>query len=188
LREQGDRIIDAVRHDDYYTMHRTLRELQQRINTNYEFTVFAADRTTQSVNFGLLNTHRLQMEPINYQAGQLVKTIPLSPKEERKYSLKVTRNLKHVQKEARKNNSSIKEEQTATSRVEAEIMKKTQSKSNFTLSAEGDYDIRISKGKATTTFGVEALEESAASRKDLLEATRKAAQEYSLEHRSPRHG
>src|SRR6185503_8835663 len=88
LREQGERLIDSVRHDDYYTMHKTLRDLQSRINSNYEFTVFAADKNHQSVNFGLLNTYRQEMAPINYQAGQLIKTIPLSPKEERKYSMK----------------------------------------------------------------------------------------------------
>ena len=27
LIEQGERLIDSVRHDDYYTLHRTLRDL-----------------------------------------------------------------------------------------------------------------------------------------------------------------
>lgn len=181
LREQGDRIIDAVRHDDYYTMHKTLRELHDRINSNYEFTVFAADRNFYSVNFGLLNTYRQQWTPINYQAGKLVKTIPLSPKEERKYSLKTGRNLKQAKKEALKNNSSLKSEQSSTSRVEAEIMEKAQSKTNFNLGTEGSYNIGISKGKSTTTFGVEAQQESAESRKDFREAVLKAVQEYSEE-------
>jgi hypothetical protein len=181
LREQGERIIDSVRHDDYYTMHKTLRELHDRINSNYEFTVFAADKNFHSVNFGLLNTYRQQWTPINYQAGKLVKTIPLSPKEERKYSLKVSRNLKHAQKEAVKNNSSITTEQTSTARVEAEIMEKALSKTNFGLSATGSYNIGISKGKSTTTFGIEAQQESSSSRKDFREAVLKAVQDYKEE-------
>ena len=181
LREQGDHIIDAVRHDDYYTMHKTLRELHDRINSNYEFTVFAADRNFHSVNFGLLNTYRQQWTPINYQAGKLVKTIPLSPKEERKYSLKTTRNLKQARKEALKNNSSLKNEQTSTSRVEAEIMEKAQNKTNFSTNAEGGFTVGIWNGKGSTTFGVEAQQESAASRKDFREAVLKAVQEYSEE-------
>ncbi len=137
LREQGERLIDSVRHDDYYTMHKTLRDLHDRMNGNYEFTVFAADKNDQCVNFGLMNTFRIMMTPINYQAGKLVKTLPMAPKEERKYSVKVTRNLKQAQKEAVKNNSSLTYEQTSTSRVEAEIMHKAQNKTNFSLSTDG---------------------------------------------------
>jgi len=181
LREQGERLIDAIRHDDYYTMHKTLRDLHERINSNYEFTVFAADRNSHSVNFGLLNTYRQQWTPLNYQAGRLVRTLPLSPKEERKYSLKVTRAEKQARKEALKNSSSLKGEQGTTARVEAEIMQKAQNKTNFSLSAEGTYNIGISKGKSTTTFGVEAQQESAATRRDFREAVHKAVQEYNEE-------
>lgn len=181
LREQGDRIIDAVRHDDYYSMHKTLRDLHDRINSNYEFTVFAADKTFHSVNFGLLNTYRQQWSPINYQAGKLVKTFPLSPKEERHYTLKTTRTLKQAQKEAVKNNSSLSSEQSSTVRAEEEIMEKAQSKTNFGLNTEGTYNIGISKGKSTTTFGVEAQKESSGSRKDFHESVVKAAQEYKEE-------
>jgi hypothetical protein len=181
LREQGDRMIDSIRHDDYYTLHKTLRDLHDRINSNYEFTVFAADKNFYSVNFGLMNTYRQQWTPINYQAGKLVKTIPLSPKEERKYSLKTTRNMKHTQKQARKNNSSLTSEQTSTTRAEAEIMEKAQNKTNFNLSTEGTYNIGISKGKATTSFGVEAQKESSENRKDIHESVVKAVQDYKEE-------
>ena len=178
LREQGERLIDSVRHDDYYTLHKTLRDLQARVNSAYEFTVFAADKNFHSVNFGLMNTYRQKWTPINYQAGKLVKTIPLTPNEERKYSVRTSRNLKLVKKEAIKNNSSQTNEQTTTSRVEADIMAKAQSKTNFGLSTEGTYNIGISKGKSTTTFGVEAQSESSATRKDFRESVLKAVQEY----------
>lgn len=181
LREQGERLIDAVRHDDYYTMHKTLRDLHARINSAYEFTVFAADRNVHSVNFGVLNTYRQQWTPINYQAGRLVKTLPLAPKEERKYSLRTERVTKQAYREARKNNSSLKTEETNTSRVEAEIMKKALSKTNFSLSTSGDYDIFISKGESSTSFGVEAQRETSETRKDFREAVLKAAQEYAEE-------
>ena len=58
-------------------------DLHGRINSNYEFTVFAADKNFHSVNFGLFNTYRQEWMPMECQAGELVKTIPLSPKEER---------------------------------------------------------------------------------------------------------
>lgn len=181
LTEQGERLIDAVRHDDYHTLHRTLRELNARMNGKYEFTVFAADKDHHSVNFGLLNTYRQQWTPLMYQAGNLLKTIPLSPKEERKYSVKVVRREKRSSKEAKRNNSSMTGEQSSTSRAEAEIMAKAQNKSTFGLSAEGDFNIGLYKGKATTTFGVEAVSESAQNRKDFREAVLKAVQEYKNE-------
>ena len=181
LREQGDRLIDAVRHDDYFTLHKTLGDLHDRISANYEFTVFAADRSYHSVNFGLLNTYRQQWTPLNYQAGKLVKTIPLSPKEERKYALKVTRNIKRTSKEALKNNSSLTTEQSTSSRVEAEIMSKVQNKSDFEQTGKGDFDIGIWKAGGTTTFGVEAAKESSESRKDFREAVLKAVQDYKEE-------
>jgi hypothetical protein len=181
LREQGERIIDAVRHDDYYTMHKTLRDLHDRINSTYEFTVFAADKSYHSVNFGLLNTYRLFMAPTTYQPGRLVKTMPLSPKEERKYSVKTTHTLKQTRREALKNNSSLTREETSTARAETEIAEKAQSKTSFNLSAEGTYNVGISKGKSTTTFGVEALNESSGTRKDFHEAVIKAARQYSEE-------
>lgn len=181
LREQGERIIDSVRHDDYYTLHKTLRDLHARINSAYEFTVFAADKNFHSVNFGLLNTYRQNWTPINYQAGELVRSIPLAPREEQTYTVKTTRNLKQVKKEAVKNNSSQMSKQSSTSRAESEIMEKAQNKTNFGLSTEGTYNIGISKGKSTTTFGVEAQNESSAHRKDMRESAREAAQEYKNE-------
>ena len=185
LTEQGERLIDTVRHDDYYTLHKTLRDLQDRLNSKYEFTVFAADKDYHSVNFGILNTYRQQWTPLTYQAGKLVKTIPLSPKEERKYSVKNTRVEKRGSKEAKKNNSSITNEQHSTSRVEADIMAKANSKTNFGLNSEGDFSFNIGayggSGKQTTTFGVEAGSESSQNRKDFREAVLKAVQDYKQE-------
>jgi len=181
LTEQGERLIDSVRHDNYYTLHRTLRDLHDRLTGKYNFTVFAADKDYHSVNFGLWNTYREVLTPSAYQAGRLLKTIPLAPGEEKKYSVKLTRTEKRSRKEARKNNSTLSSEQVSTSRVEADIMAKAQTKTNFGIVAEGDYDIGISSGKATTTFGVEALSESAQNRKDFREAVQKAAQSYNEE-------
>jgi hypothetical protein len=181
LTEQGERLIDGVRHDDYHTLHKTLRDLHARLSGKYEFTVFAADKDYHSVNFGLMNTYRQQWTPLNYQAGKLVKTIPLSPKEERKYAVKLNRHEKRSSKEAKKNNSSITNEQSSTSRVEADIMAKAQNKTTFGMTAEGDFNLGVYEGKGTTTFGVEAISESSQNRKDFREAVLKAVQDYKNE-------
>src|SRR5262249_30822770 len=124
LTEQGERLIDAVRHDDYYTLHKTLRDLHDRLSGTYNFTIFAADKDYCSVNFAIRNAYQEELTPKEYQAGKLIKTIPLAPKEEKKYSVKVTRNQKRSSKEAKKNNSALSNERVSTSRVEADIMAK----------------------------------------------------------------
>jgi hypothetical protein len=181
LTEQGERLIDSVRHDDYYSLHKTLRDLHTRLTGKYEFTIFAADKDYHSVNFGLMTTNRETWTPVTYQPGKLVTTISLSPKEERRYSVKRTRQEKRSTKEAKKNNSSVSNEQHSTSRVEADIMAKVQNKTSFNNSAEFDFSVGMYSGKGTQSFGVEAINESSQSRKDFHEAVLKAIQEYKEE-------
>ncbi len=177
-REQGERLIENVRLNKPYSAHQILKDLHDRLLGKYEFTVFAADRDHHAVNFGLMNTYRQQWEPISYQAGELVSTIALSPKEERKYSIKTVTNIKSVRKEAEKNSTNIRNEQDSTSRAEAEIINKAHDKTNFTLSTDGKFNVGLYKGDAKTTFGVDAEKESAQTKKDFREAVIKAAQEY----------
>ncbi|MEO8773148.1 MAG: hypothetical protein ABI263_00380 [Gelidibacter sp.] len=178
LREQGEQLIDRVRLDDYGNLHKTLRDLKERLASKYEFTVYAANKDFHYVNFGLLNTYRQQWTPLNYQVGKLLSSKCLSPKEEQTYSLKVTRNEKKATKEANKNSSSSINEQSSTSKVESEIVKKAQNKTNFSLATEGDYDIWIAEGKVTSNFGIEAQSESSENRKDMRDSVLKATQEY----------
>lgn len=181
LKEQGERIIEFSRDETYTSAHKILQELEERLRSNYAFSIFAADKNYHSVNFGLLNTFRQKWEPVAYQVGQLVKTMPLSPKEERKYSLKITTNKKRVEKESQKNNQSSQTEQTSTSRAEAEIIKKANLKTNFDLSTTGSFDLGIYKGDGTSTFGINSEEDSQRTKKDFREAVLKAVQEYKEE-------
>jgi hypothetical protein len=176
-REQGERIIDNVRINKANTTNQLLRELHERLLSKYEFTVFAADRNYHSINFGIMNTFRQQWEPICYQAGKLVKTVPLAPKEERKYSVKTTFNTKVTRKEAIKNNSMLHQEANTTSRAESEIVAKAQDKSNFNMSVKLDY----SKISSQVTFGKDAQKESSQAKKEFREAVIKAAQEFKEE-------
>lgn len=175
--DQGERLIDNVRANKPLSTNQLLKELQERLLSKYEFTVFAADKDYHSVNFGLMNTFRQKWEPVSYQAGRLVKTIPLSPKEERKYSVKTVREIKTTRKEARKNNSSLQNEINTTTRAEAEIVAKTLDKFNMNGSVEIDSShVNIKAGVAK-----DAEKESSQTKKDFREAVIKAAQEYKEE-------
>jgi hypothetical protein len=109
--------------------------------------------------------------------GDLVKSIPLSPKEERKYSLKTTFTRKHTEKESKKNNTSLTQEQNTTSRAEEEIVAKAQSKSNFNLSA----GFESSKWKVSSSLGLDSEKESSQNKKDFRESVLKATQEFKEE-------
>lgn len=177
LRDQGERIIDNIRINKPFSTNQILKELQEKLLAKYEFTVFAADKDYHSVNFGIMNTFRQKWEPVSYQAGKLVKTVPLSPKEERKYSVKTTYNLKTTRKQALKNNSSLQNEFNTTSRAESDIVAKAHDKSNFSMSVKLDY----SKISSEVKYGKDAEKDSSQAKKDFREAVIKAAQEYKEE-------
>jgi hypothetical protein len=176
-RDQGERIIDNIRINKPLTTHQLLKELQDKLLASYEFTVFAANKDYHSINFGILNTFRQKWEPISYQAGKLVKTMPLSPKEERKFSVKTTQTMKTTRKQALKNNSSLQNEISSTSRAESEIIAKAHDKSNFNMSVKLDY----SHISSQVGFSKDAEKDSSQAKKDFREAVIKAVQEYKEE-------
>ncbi|MEO1368847.1 MAG: hypothetical protein AAFX50_16855, partial [Acidobacteriota bacterium] len=127
LRSMGDRLLRyaamKARSGDvagYHHMNELLSELDQRLRTPYAFTIFAANKLERSINFGLLNTYRQRWQPITYQAGELVRTLTLAPKETRKFSHKTVVKRSRSTKEAESHASSSSQEFTNTSRVDAE--------------------------------------------------------------------
>ena len=87
-----------------------LEALNKKLLENYNFTIYAANSKERSVNFGILNTFRQYWTPLSYQAGPLVKTIPLAPKQTQK--LVITRKTvkKRMEKELENNLRVLKEE------------------------------------------------------------------------------
>ncbi len=154
--------------------HPLLDYLDELLNERYSFTIFAAGST----NFGLLTTYRQKWNPVNYQVGDLIKTIPLTPGEERKITSKVVvkqkRNIKEMEASLRIN----KNESTDTSRAEAEIVRKAEAKTNFSISAKGAYNSGAWSGEVKTNVGKDAKTSSQETKKMFREAVIKAAQEY----------
>ncbi|MBU3032264.1 hypothetical protein [Paracoccus marinaquae] len=174
LYEQGELLLENLRANQPNATNTILRELQDRLASSYEFTVFAADKSYHSVNFGLFNTYRQKWEPTSYQAGQLAKTIPMAPKEERKYSVKFNRKRKTAESQAEKYNSIVDSETSLTSRAEAEIVSKAQKKTDFDFSAKLSYASSWSK----LGIGKDASKDSSEVKKSFRESVLKAAQEF----------
>jgi hypothetical protein len=154
-----------------------LYKLGQALNEPYSFDVFAP----HSYNFGLMLTYRQKWEPGEYQAGDLVATVPLAPGESRKYSTRHVVKNTRAAKEVEKSLSSSAYQSSETSRAESDIMKRTTTATNFKMNADGSFNIGIGSIHSSTEFSTNQATESAATKKDFHEATLKAAQEFRLE-------
>jgi len=154
-----------------------LYRLGQALCEPYAFDVFAP----HSYNFGLMLTYRQKWEPGEYQAGDLVATVPLAPGESRKYSTRHVVRSSRAAKEVEKSLSSSGYQSSDTARAEADIMKRSTTATNFKMNADGSFNIGIGSIHSSTEFALNQATESASTKKEFHEATIKAAQEYRLE-------
>jgi len=76
--------------DKFAKYDKRLQDLGKALKESYRFSIIAANGKERSINFGILTTYQQRWEPVSYQVGQLVKTIPLAPKEVRRFTKKVT--------------------------------------------------------------------------------------------------
>ena len=152
-------------------------ELGKALEEPYAFDIFAPN----SYNFGLMLTYRQEWEPQEYQAGNLVATIPLAPGETRKYTHKQIVKKSVSQKEAEKSSSTRSEQSSQTSRAEADIMQKATNNTSFKLNTHGSFNIGIGEMDTTTEFSTNQQAESVSNKKNFHEATVKAAEEYRTE-------
>jgi len=161
--------------------HRILTALKSRALSHYPATFFAANRKERSVNFGLLVTYRQHWTPTAYQVGELVKSIPLAPKEIRKYSKKIVLKEKRSRKEVESNLESQRSETTSTSRAEAEIVQRAMDRTNFNATVNGSFQIGVYNVGGSNAFTQDAEKNSAETKKSFHESVVKAAREYKNE-------
>jgi hypothetical protein len=156
-----------------------LEQLEKKLAEAYAFDVFAKD----AINFGVLITYRQKWEPQQYQVGDLVKTIPLAPKEIVRYTTKTVTKRSRAQKELDDNVQTRRTEASDTTRAEEQIVNKAIQKTNFNLSAEETFGGEGVTIKATESGGGSTENESAKTKKDFRESVLKSAQEYRQQHK-----
>jgi hypothetical protein len=157
-----------------------LKELDDLLNQKYAFDVFAKD----SINFGIMVTYRQTWEPLNYQVGELVDTIPLAPKEIRKVTTrKLTKKSRSV-KELEDAVKTRKTESSETKRADSEIVDKAQAKNDFTVNAHESFGGQGYQIDSTQTNVQEQAKQSEQVKKEFRESVLKSAQEYKDEHKT----
>ena len=109
-----------------------LIKMEKLLAERYAFDVFAKN----SINFGIMVTYRQTWEPQQYQVGDLVSTIPLAPKEVRRYTTRAVTKKTRADEGARGQPPDAQDRVQPTPRARtSEIVKKAQEKTHFNISA-----------------------------------------------------
>jgi hypothetical protein len=171
---QSIQIPGAVR------LSRLLQEMARRIQENYAFKVFQEG----SYNFGFLVTYRQTWTPESYQVGDLVSTLPLAPRETRRYTTKRVVKTTRAAKELEDSLRTTRSETAGTSRVEREIVDKAQNKTDFDATVKGSFGGEGTyKTEYTGQAGGEASAQSEQVKKNFHESVLKSAEDYKQQHR-----
>jgi hypothetical protein len=172
-----DAPIDALGGSSRLTQ--LLTRVEKLLSERYAFHVFARD----SINFGIMVTYRQRWEPQQYQVGDLVSTIPLAPKEIRRYTTRAVTKKTRAVKELEDNLQTRKTESSDTTRADGEIVKKAQERTHFNVSASETFGGDGMSISATQSGGGDATKDSAQIKKEMRESVLKSAQEYRQQHR-----
>ena len=151
-----------------------LEKIELLLEQKYSFTVFQKE----SSNFGIMVTYRQTWTPEQYQVGDLVSTIPLAPRETRRYTTKHVTKKSRAAKEVANNLQSNKSDSGTTSRVDREIVARAENRTNFKLTADGSFGTEANKIHATGEAGGDDAKFSQDTKKNFHEAVLKSAEEY----------
>ena len=161
------------------SLNEFFEDLELRIKQDYVFKIFAPN----SINFGLMINYRQKWTPLNYQVGELVSTIPLTPGETRTYTRKTVVKKTRSEKELEESQSSRSIEISKTARADAEIIRKAAQKSNFQLTSEGGTALKIFGAKVNYNMGMNSANDSSDTKKTFRESVLKSAQSYKETHK-----
>jgi len=156
-----------------------LTRMEKLLAERYKFDVFAE----KAINFGVVITYRQTWEPVQYQVGDLVKTIPLAPKEVVRYTTRSVTKKTRAQKELDDNLQTRRSESSDTTRAEEEIVKKAVHKTNFNMTASETFGGEGMDCTTTQSTGGSDENESANTKKDFRESVLKSAQEFREQHK-----
>lgn len=157
-----------------------LKQMRDLLSSPYSFTVFQEN----TCNFGILTTYRQTWVPEQYQVGDLVSTIPLAPRETRRYTTKQVTKRSRAIKEIANNLSTVRTDIDTTGRADRDIVSRAENRTNFKATADGSFGVDADKIHATAEGGGDSAKISQATKKDFHEAVLKSAHEYKQENRT----
>jgi len=156
-----------------------LTRMEKLLAERYAFDVFAKN----SINFGIMVTYRQAWQPEQYQVGDLVSTIPLAPKEIRRYTTRSVTKKSRAEKEIEDNLKTRKSESTDTTRADQQIVKKAQEKTHFNMTASETFGGDGMSINATQSGGGDSTRDSQQTKNEMRESVLKSSQEFREQHR-----
>ena len=156
-----------------------LTRMEKLLTERYAFDVFKAN----AINFGIVVTYRQKWEPRHYQVGDLVKALPMAPKEIVRYTTRTVTRKTRATKEIEDSLQTRRSESADTTRVDGEIVGKALERTNFNLSATETFGGEGMSISATQSGGGESRKESARTKREFRESVLRSAQEYRQQHR-----
>ncbi len=147
--------------------------LHPLVDNGYSFPIFAPG----TINYGLGITYRQKWEPQAWQVGDMVKTIPLAPKEVRKYKTVIKEHKKRSRKELEKALSAKKEETSDTRRTERDIVARAKESMGFSANVSGGVDFGFADFKASSSFKMNTENDTTNTMKQFRESVKKAIEE-----------
>lgn len=157
-----------------------LEELRDKLAKPYSFAVYQEG----TCNFGIMATYRQTWQPLEYQVGELVSTIPLAPREVRRYTTKRVTKTSRARKEIANNLTSFRLDNDTTGRADQDIVNRAENRTNFKVTADGTFGVDADKIHATVDAGKDSAKISEDTKKDFHEAVLKSAREYRQENRT----
>jgi hypothetical protein len=154
--------------------------MRDLLSSPYSFTVYQEN----ACNFGILVTYRQTWVPDQYQVGDLVSTIPLAPRETRRYTTKQVTKRSRAMKEIANNLNTVRTDIDTTGRADSDIVSRAENRTNFKATADGSFGVDADKIHATAEGGGDSAKISEAAKKDFHEAVIKSAHEYKQDNRS----
>jgi len=170
-------LINLAETDENFVEMGKYKELAKKIDGlissgGYNFDVFQTD----TINLGLRLIYRQNWEPIHYQTGELLNTIPLAPGEKIKYETKTWQTSKSVEEINEATMYSTEEILSATRRDILETLNRTSKKLSVKHTAEGGINVKVFKGKGSTSAKLDYEKESKITKQRFREAISKSTQ------------
>lgn len=154
-----------------------IEKLSSALKECHAFNVYVPN----SVNFGVLLNYRQEWDPQTYQVGELINTIPLAPKESRKYTKKQVTKESRKQKEINNALSVRKGDTAETGRTESEVVRRAKENTSFSANANMSGSVGVVSFGGSSDLNGAGEKESNRSKKNFREAVVKSSQELKNE-------
>ena len=170
---------DQSRDKRFRLIEDLLKRVEDLKKEDYEFSAFGAEGGERAVNFGVFNTYRQRWIPEGYQAGELVKTIPLAPKEAKRFKSSRVSKKSYLEKRSEASENKYNTETQDTLRDISKIVREAKFKSSFNYSNNVGMEIPgIGNGQTSTKIDLNSERSSQRTKEAFRESVKKAAQEF----------